>query len=42
MRALPISLDRAAQSPLPSQIAGQVRDLILAGNAMRIYRFADR
>ncbi|KHL05220.1 MocR-like pyridoxine biosynthesis transcription factor PdxR [Sinomonas humi] len=35
MRALPISLDRAAQSPLPSQIAGQVRALILAGTLQR-------
>lgn len=31
MRALPISLDRSGQSPLPSQIAAQVRELILAG-----------
>ncbi|MCH6470461.1 MocR-like pyridoxine biosynthesis transcription factor PdxR [Sinomonas terrae] len=35
MRALPISLDRTAQTPLPSQIAGQVRDLILGGTLHR-------
>lgn len=31
MRALPISLDRSGKSPLPSQIAAQVRELVLAG-----------
>ncbi|WP_138442809.1 PLP-dependent aminotransferase family protein [Sinomonas susongensis] len=31
MQALPISLDRSSQGPLPSQIAAQVRELVLAG-----------
>lgn len=35
MPSLPVQLDRAATDPLPTQLAGQVRGLILAGTLVR-------